>query len=119
MKTFIFLTILMLATPLVSPALIYIPEIPVNPLTLYQLQVACNILQADLNYDPRLPFRYANYYYKDVYLANYFLQQVANDPGIVNYNNILYGADNGVAGNKNIIFGNGNTVYGSSNYIFS
>ena len=119
MKSIIILITGVMWAQLVSPALIYIPEIPVNPMTLYQLQVACNILEADLNYDPRLPFKYANYYYNDVYLANYFLQQVANDPGIVNYNNILYGQNNGVVGNKNIIFGNTNTVYGSQNYVFS
>lgn len=102
-----------------SAALIYIPGVPVNPLTLYQLQVACNILQADLNNYPSLPSTYAYNFYGDVYLANYFLTQVANDPGIVNYNNVLYGANNIAAGNKNIIFGNGNTVSGSNNYIFS
>ena len=102
-----------------SSAMIYIPGVPVNPLTLYQLQVACNILQADLNNFPSLPQAYAYNFYGDVYLANYFLKQVANDPGILNYNNVLYGSGNTASGNKNIVFGNGNQVSGSNNYIFS
>lgn len=66
-----------------------------------------------------MPSTYAYNYYGDVYLANYFLQQVANDPGIASYNNVLIGSGNAASGNKNLIFGNGNTVSGSSNYIFS
>ncbi len=119
MKINALLTLLALAVLQVFPALIYIPQIPVDPLTLYQLQVSCNILEADLNYNPNLPNRYADYYYGDVYLANYFLQKVANDPGIASYNNVLYGEGNVVTGDKNLIFGDGNSVLGSQNYIFS
>ena len=57
--------------------------------------------------------------YKDTYVANYFLQKVANDPGIASYNNVMVGGANSVTGNKNIIFGNNNTVSGNQNYIFS
>lgn len=103
----------------VVPALIYIPDVPVDPMKLYQLQVSCNMLQNRLNLDPTLPKSMAYYYYADTYLANYFLQQVANDPGIANYNNVIFGGNNTAAGNKNIIFGNGNQVFGSNNYVFS
>lgn len=111
--------ILAILTWSVTPALIYIPGVPVNPMSLYQLQAACNMLQRDLNIDPSLPQSMAYNYYAGTYLSNYFLQQVANDPGIVNYNNIIYGANNTAAGNKNIMFGNGNKVVGNNNYIFS
>ena len=57
--------------------------------------------------------------YADTYLANYFLQKVANDPGIASYNNIITGANNTATGNKNLIFGTGNNVSGSNNYVFS
>ena len=74
-----------------SPAMIYIPGIPVNSVTLYQLQVACNMLQESLNANPHLPSHLAYKFYSHVYLANYFLQKVANDPGIAAYNNVLVG----------------------------
>lgn len=105
----------------ITPAMIYIPGVPVNSMTLYQLQVACNMLQNDLNRNPSLPRSSGYKLYSDTYLANYFLQKVANDPGIASYNNVIYGAGNSVVkGNKNIIFGHGNTVAnGSNNYVFS
>lgn len=88
-------------------------------MTLYQLQVACDILQKELINNPTLPLSEAYTIYADTYLANYFLQQVANDPGIASYNNVIYGGSNNATGNKNIIFGAGNSVQGSNNYIFS
>jgi len=101
-----------------TPAMIYIPGVPVDSMTLYQLQVACNMFQDRLKADPSLSDSFQ--LYGDAYLTNYFLQKVANDPGIAQYNNVLYGEQNSVNhGNKNIIFGNGNKVAGSSNYIFS
>ena len=57
--------------------------------------------------------------YKDTFVANYFLQKVANDPGIASYNNVMVGGGNSISGNKNIIFGNNNAVSGTKNYIFS
>lgn len=113
----IVLAVLLVCTA--SAALIYIPDVPVDPMKLYQLQVSCNMLQNRLNLDPSLPKSLAYNYYADTYLANYFLQQVANDPGIVNYNNVLFGSNNTAVGNKNIIFGNQNQVFGSNNYVFS
>ena len=113
------LLLLVLMVVGISPAMIYIPGIPVDQMTLYQLQAACNILQTDLVNNPTLP-RSMNYrLYSDTYLANYFLQKLASDPGIASYNNVIAGATNYVAGNKNIIFGNNNQVNGSHNYIFS
>ena len=113
------LLILVLMLAGISPAVIYIPGIPVDQMTLYQLQAACNILQTDLVNNPTLPRSMAYRLYSDTYLANYFLQKVANDPGIASYNNVLVGGGNSVAGNKNIIFGNNNQVTGNQNYIFS
>ena len=72
-----------------NSAVIYIPGVPVNSMTLYQLQVACNILQDRLNQDPSLSNGFQ--LYADTYLANYFLQKIANDPGIAAYNNVIYG----------------------------
>ena len=95
-----------------TPAMIYIPGVPVNSMTLNQLQIACNILQNRLNSDPSLSDSFQ--LYGDTYLVNYFLQKVANDPGLAQYNNVIYGEQNKVqSGNKNIIFGKGNTVSGS------
>ena len=95
-----------------TPAMIYIPGVPVNSMTLYQLQTACNMLQDRLNSDPSLSDSFQ--LYGDTYLVNYFLQKVANDPGIAQYNNVIYGEQNKVnSGNKNIIFGKGNSVSGS------
>jgi len=114
-----YVALLLLMVVGITPAIIYIPGVPVDQMTLYQLQAACNILQNDLANNPTLPRSMAFRFYSSTYLANYFLQKVANDPGIASYNNILVGAGNAVAGNKNIIFGNSNSVYGSNNYIFS
>lgn len=111
--------VLLLLVSNISPAVIYIPGIPVDQMTLYQLQAACNILQSDLDNNPHLPQSMAFRFYSDTYLANYFLQKVANDPGIASYNNVIAGGNNAVGGNKNIIFGNSNTVLGHQNYIFS
>ena len=103
----------------VSPAMIYIPGIPVNPMSLYQLQIASNMLQERLNQYPHLPQSQAFNMYADVYRTNYFLQKVASDPGIAAYNNVVYGSNNGVGGNKNIVFGHNNNVIGNNNYVFS
>ena len=116
---YISLLLLLLMIVGISPAVIYIPGVPVNQMTLYQLQAACNILQADLNANPSLPQAMAYRLYSDTYMANYFLQKVANDPGIASYNNVMVGGNNTLAGNKNIIFGNNNAVSGNQNYIFS
>ena len=111
---------LLLLVASISPAMIYIPGIPVNSMSLYQLQVACNMLQDSLNANPHLPSYMGHHFYSRVYLANYFLQKVANDPGVAAYNNVLVGEQNTVNnGNKNIIFGNGNGVSGNNNYVFS
>ena len=57
--------------------------------------------------------------FKGTFVANYFLQKVANDPEIASYNNVMVGGGNSLSGNKNIIFGNNNAVSGTQNYIFS
>lgn len=88
-------------------------------MNLYQLQVACDKLTANLNLNPSLPKSKGYSFYADAYLANYFLSKVANDPGIANYQNVIYGSDNTLSGNKNIIFGANNNVNGNYNYIFS
>ena len=102
----ILLTLFMIIS--INCAVIYIPGVPVNSMTLYQLQVACNNLQNRLNSDPSLSDGFS--LYGDTYLANYFLQKIANDPGIAAYNNVIYGENNTAQGNKNIIFGAGNSV---------
>ena len=57
-----------------SSAVLYIPGIlPVNDLLLYQTQVACNILQRDLDLNPNLPPTSGFQLYGDVFLAKYFL----------------------------------------------
>ena len=103
--------LLAVCVSLSTAAVIYIPGVvPADPMSLYQLQAACNMLQNRLNEDPSLP-RYKGFQlYADTYLANYFLQKVANDPGIAAYNNIITGANNTATGNKNLIFGTGNNV---------
>lgn len=47
----------------VLPSLIYIPDIPVDPMTLIQLKASCNMLHDTLNIDPSLPRARANDYY--------------------------------------------------------
>ena len=109
----------------VRSALIYIPGIPVNQMNLYSLQVVSDLLQRDLN-GTSITNRHFNnnqrnnlttYIYS--YMVNYFLQKVANDPGIVNFNNLIVGSGATVVGSKNIIFGNNNKINGSRNYVFS
>lgn len=102
-----------------SPALIYIPGIPVDQMTLYQLQAACNILEYNLDSNPTLPQSKAYKIYGDTYLANYFLQKLVADPGIASYNNVLVGNNISMSGNKNIIFGNQIALNGSQNYVFT
>lgn len=113
-----FLVIIGLLLLSCNSAVIYIPGVPVNSMTLYQLQVACDQLQNNLNSDPTLSNSFK--VYADTYLANYFLQKIANDPGIAAYNNVIYGDGNQIhQGNKNIVFGTGNSLKGSYNYVFS
>lgn len=121
-KQVLFLATLILA---VRSALIYIPGIPVNQMNLYNLQVASDLLQRDLNGTSMTNLQFNNsrrnnfttYAYS--YVTNYFLQLVANDPGIVNFNNVIVGSGSNVVGSKNIIFGNNNNITGSRSYVFS
>ena len=87
-----FLVIIGLLLLSCNSAVIYIPGVPVNSMTLYQLQIACDQLQNNLNSDPTLSNSFK--VYADTYLANYFLQKIANDPGIAAYNNVIYGDGN-------------------------
>lgn len=109
----------------VRSALIYIPGIPVNKMNLYRLQVASDLLQYDLNGSSTTNLHFNNpkrnnfttYFYS--YVVNHFLQLVANDPGIANFNNMMVGSGNTVVGSKNIIFGNSNIVNGNKSFVFS
>lgn len=103
----------------VSSALIYIPGIPVDQMNLYQLQVASDYLQNDLNSNFGKPTQNNTKTYAYSYMVNYFLQKLVNDPGIANYTNVIAGSANTVVGNKNIIFGNNGKVLGDKNYVFS
>jgi hypothetical protein len=109
----------------VRSALIYIPGIPVNQMNLYSLQVVSDLLQRDLNGTSKTNLHFNNNRrnnlttYNYSYMVNDFLQKVANDPGIVNFNNLIAGSGVSVVGRKNIIFGNNNKINGSRNYVFS
>jgi len=103
----------------VSSALIYIPGIPVDQMNLYQLQVASNMLESDLINNLGKPTQNNSRTYVNAYTVNYFLQKLANDPGIANFNNVVAGSGATVVGSKNIIFGNNNQLTGNNNYIFS
>lgn len=60
-------------------------------MTLYQLQAGSDILLNDLRVDPSLPRTNAYKYYSDTYFVNYFLQKLANDPGLKDYSNVVMG----------------------------
>lgn len=109
-----------LLVTLVTSATIFIPGVPCDPMTLYQLQVGSDILLNDLRANPTLPVSKGFTFYKDTYFVNYMLQKLSNDEGLKHYTNVIYGKENGIKnGHKNIIFGNNNEVSGNNNYIFS
>ena len=74
MKSALILPIAAILIVSASSAVIYCPGIlPVNDMILYQAQVACNMLQRDLNLNPNLPPTSGFQLYGDVFLAKYFL----------------------------------------------
>lgn len=100
-------------------ALIYIPNLQIDPILIYQTQVACNRLQNNLRATYGTASESAITYYSQVYAANYFLQQLSNSTQLKPYVNAIVGANNTVSGVSNIIIGNSNMVLGSGNYVFS
>lgn len=104
---------------LVSPALIFIPNIPVNQMTLFQVQVACDRLESELRTKYGTLLQDNMLLYAKVYLANFFLQQLSSDPGISSYSNVVFGSNTVTTGSKNIIIGSNGTIVGNFNYVFS
>lgn len=102
-----------------APALIYIPNVQIDPILIYQTQVACDRLQASLRATYGTLRQSEIDYYVKTYAANYFLQQLSNSKPLQPYNNILVGSNNTVSGNKSLIIGNNNNVLGTGNYVFS
>ena len=100
-------------------ALIYIPNLQVDPMLIFQTQVACNRLQNNLRATYGTASESAITYYSQVYAANYFLQQLSNSSQLKPYINTIVGGNNTVSGVSNIIIGNSNMVLGSGNYVFS
>lgn len=71
------LTLLTLLIYVAAPALIYIPNVRIDPVLLYQVQVACDRLQATL----RATYGTVNQndidnYFK-TYVADYFLKKLS------------------------------------------
>jgi len=104
---------------LINPALIYIPNVQINSLLLYQVQVACDRLETELRTNFGTTLQNNTLLYAKVYLANYFLTQLNTDPAISNFSNAIFGSNNTVNGSKNIIIGDNGTVVGNYNYVFS
>lgn len=115
-KTFIAFAFFIL---LINSALIYIPNVSINPLLVYQVQVACDRLETELRANYGTTLQNNTILYAKVYLANYFLTQLNFDPAISNYSNVIFGANNSVNGSKNIIIGDNGNIVGNYNYVFS
>lgn len=101
------------------PALIYIPGVQVDPLMLYQVQVACDRLESTL----RLNYGTVNQNdldnYIKTYVANYFLKMLASSPQLAPYSNVIAGTNNTVKAANSIVVGNNNNVVGVGNFVFS
>ena len=114
-KVITFLALILLC----QSALIYIPNLQIDPILIYQTQVACNRLQNNLRATYGTASESAITYYSQVYAANYFLQQLSKSDQLKPYLNTIVGGNNTVSGVSNLIIGNSNMVLGSGNYVFS
>jgi uncharacterized membrane protein len=112
----IILLISLLLNPFLS-ALIYIPGIPVDQLSLLRAQIALNIWEIDLMENYGKPTENALNIKRNTDRVAQNLQVLSEE--LSPYNNAIIGSANGVKGNKNLIIGNSNTVLGSNNYIFT
>ena len=88
---------------LAQSALIYIPNLQIDPMLIYQTQVACNRLQNNLRATYGTASESAITYYNQVYAANYFLQQLSKADQLKPYLNAVVGSNNTVSGVSNII----------------
>lgn len=102
-----------------TSALIYIPNVQIDPILIYQTQVACDRLEASLRATYGTINQNALDYYIKTYAANFFLQQLTNSQQLRAYNNVLVGSNNTINGSKSLIIGNNNNVLGTGNYVFS
>ncbi len=114
-----FIVTLALLISAANPALIYIPNIEIDPIYIYQVQVACDRLEANLRATYGMPNENTNKMYSQTYAANYFLQILSNLPEIARYTNIVVGDNNTANTNRSLIIGNNNLVLGTGNYVFS
>jgi hypothetical protein len=102
-----------------SPALIYIPNVQIDPILLYQVQVSCDRLEATLRATYGTINQNAFDYYVKTYTANYFLKLLSTSKQLAPYSNVIVGTNNTVNAAQSIIVGNSNTVVGTGNYVFS
>lgn len=102
-----------------TSALIYIPNVQIDPILIYQTQVACDRLEASLRATYGTINQNALDYYIKTYAANFFLKQLTNSQQLRAYNNVLVGSNNTINGSKSLIIGNNNNVLGTGNYVFS
>lgn len=102
-----------------APALIYIPNVEIDPILIYQVQVACDRLESTLRATYGTMSQNDIDYYVKVFAANWFLQQLSNAQALKPYNNVVVGSNNTVSGSHSLIIGNDNMVLGTGNYVFS
>jgi hypothetical protein len=90
------LALLALLIYVATPALIYIPNVRIDPILLYQVQVACDRLQATL----RATYGTVNQNnldnYAKAYVADYFLKKLSASEQLASYKNLIVGANNTV-----------------------
>lgn len=111
--------ILLVLLSLCSSAVIYIPEVTVDPMIIYHAQTAINRLQAGLRATYGTAMQDSFDYYAKTWAANYFLQQLTQSEQLKPYSNIIVGQNNTAAATSTLIIGNNNQVVGSGNYVFT
>jgi hypothetical protein len=91
------LALLALLMYLATPALIYIPNVQIDLVVLYQVQVACDRLQATLRATHGTVNQNNLDYYTKTYVADYFLKKLSASKPLAPYGNLIVGANNTVS----------------------
>ena len=100
-------------------AMIYVPGLPIDPILIFKIQVACDRLENELRATYGTSLQRDFLIYAKIYMAEYFLNKLSKEPNIAQYNNMVAGDNSGAVGEKNIVIGNDNMIVGNSNYVFS
>lgn len=98
-------------------ALIFIPGVPVDQLSLLKTQIALNIWELDLINNYGKPTESPLNIKRNTDRVAQYLDNLSQQ--LSPYNDVVIGNSNGVRGSNNLIIGNRNAVVGSNNYVFS